>query len=84
MGMSVDSDGEDLPTVGGGHGISGSVPPQMGNLNTGPGSLVSTETVLATAGYDHTVKLWNISTALCVKTFQHPDSVKKKGSCFKL
>jgi G protein beta subunit-like protein len=32
------------------------------------------DTILATAGYDHTIKLWQINSALCIKTFQHPDS----------
>lgn len=35
----------------------------------------SGDAVLATAGYDHTIKLWQVGTALCLKTFQHPDSV---------
>jgi hypothetical protein len=47
-------------------------------LNSSPptNALSSADTVLATAGYDHTIKLWQIHTALCVKTFQHPDSVR--------
>lgn len=49
------------------------------SINGVPNSTASAlETVLATAGYDHTIKLWHIHTALCVKTFQHPDSVCKK------
>lgn len=44
-----------------------------GSINGVPNAAL--ETVLATAGYDHTIKLWHIHTALCVKTFQHPDSV---------
>ncbi|OXA51202.1 Target of rapamycin complex subunit lst8 [Folsomia candida] len=46
------------------------------NLADSPGGLAATgsDTVLATAGYDHTIKLWQVGTALCFKTFQHPDS----------
>jgi len=68
--VSEDSDGElpPAPSIGNPN-VSGSLG------NSGTTGLLSTETVLATAGYDHTIKLWNISSALCLKTFQHPDSV---------
>ncbi|ODM97220.1 Target of rapamycin complex subunit lst8 [Orchesella cincta] len=56
-------------------------PGSLTTSSTGGGSSINgvpnataLETVLATAGYDHTIKLWQIHTALCVKTFQHPDS----------
>ena len=30
--------------------------------------------LLATAGYDHTIRFWEASTGVCNKTLQHPDS----------
>lgn len=32
--------------------------------------------VLATGGYDHTIKLWRAETKDCLKTMQHNDSVR--------
>ncbi|GAB0094335.1 Protein LST8 homolog [Sergentomyia squamirostris] len=29
---------------------------------------------LATGGYDHTIKLWQAHTGICIRTMQHPDS----------
>lgn len=31
--------------------------------------------ILATAGYDHTIKIWQAHTGNCVKSMQHLDSV---------
>ncbi len=31
--------------------------------------------LLVTAGFDHTIKLWNVATTDCVHTFTHNDSV---------
>ena len=31
--------------------------------------------MFATGGYDHTIKLWQTHTGICMKTLQHPDSV---------
>lgn len=31
--------------------------------------------ILATGGYDHTIKLWRAETKDCIKSMQHPDSV---------
>ena len=31
--------------------------------------------ILATAGYDHTIKFWQPHTGICSKTVPHPDSV---------
>ena len=31
--------------------------------------------ILATAGYDHTIKFWQPHTGICTKTVPHPDSV---------
>lgn len=38
---------------------------------------ISTENkaILATGGYDHTIKLWQAHTGICYWTAQHPDSV---------
>ncbi len=49
------------------HGVDGGVglppaPPQC------------EEVILATAGYDHTVKFWQAHTGQCVRTIQHADS----------
>jgi len=35
----------------------------------------STEVVLATAGYDHTIRFWEALSGICLRTVQHPDSV---------
>jgi WD40 repeat protein len=32
------------------------------------------EVILATAGYDHTIKFWQAHTGTCLLTLQHPDS----------
>lgn len=34
----------------------------------------SDEVILATAGYDHSIKFWQAHTGQCVLTLQHPDS----------
>ncbi len=79
--MGGDGDGAEavMPGV-----VTGSVGNGGGGGNSGGGMLTAGEAVLATAGYDHTIKIWNITTALCAKTFQHPDSVRirrrNKGS----
>ena len=31
--------------------------------------------ILATAGYDHTIRFWQAHTGICYRTVQHPDSV---------
>lgn len=33
------------------------------------------EIILATGGYDHTIKIWQTHTGLCQRTLQHPESV---------
>ncbi|KAJ3158762.1 TOR complex subunit lst8 [Geranomyces michiganensis] len=33
-----------------------------------------TEVVLATAGYDHTIRFWEALSGICLRTIQHPDS----------
>ena len=32
------------------------------------------EVILATAGYDHTIKFWQAHTGQCIRTLQHADS----------
>ena len=34
----------------------------------------SDEVILATAGYDHTIKFWQAHTGQCIRTLQHADS----------
>lgn len=36
---------------------------------------MNNQIILATGGYDHTIKLWRAETRDCLKTMQHPDSV---------
>ena len=33
------------------------------------------EVILATAGYDHTIRFWEALSGICVRTIQHADSV---------
>ena len=81
MGLSGDrdrdreADGAEEGLAAGPGIVSGSAGSHGGGSNGG--ILTAGEAVLATAGYDHTIKIWNITTALCAKTFQHPDSVCK-------
>ena len=37
----------------------------------------TTQIILATAGYDHTIKFWAADTGVCTRTLQHPDSQVK-------
>lgn len=36
---------------------------------------LSDEVILATGGYDHTIKLWQLNDGVCKHTAQHTDSV---------
>jgi len=47
-------------------GASAGLPPPPDN--------VVDEVVLATAGYDHTIKFWQAHTGKCIRTLQHADS----------
>lgn len=38
--------------------------------------LNSYQIILATGGYDHTIKLWRPETKDCIKSMQHADSVR--------
>ena len=48
------------------------------NASTNPNSNSNTsdgdEVILATAGYDHTIKFWQAHTGQCIRTLQHADS----------
>ena len=33
------------------------------------------QVLLATAGYDHTIRFWQAHSGICLRTVQHPDSV---------
>lgn len=37
-------------------------------------TLENDQIILATGGYDHTIKLWQTSTGVCHRTLQHSDS----------
>lgn len=36
---------------------------------------MNNQIILATGGYDHTIKLWRAETKDCIKSMQHADSV---------
>ena len=38
------------------------------------GPAVNDEIILATAGYDNSIKFWSAHTGACTRTHQHPDS----------
>ena len=38
---------------------------------------ILTQVILATAGYDHTIKFWAADSGVCTRTLQHPDSQVK-------
>jgi len=38
------------------------------------GPVATDDVILATAGYDHTIKFWAADTGVCTRTLQHPDS----------
>ena len=40
---------------------------------------VYSQVILATAGYDHTIKFWAADTGVCTRTLQHPDSQVKNS-----
>mmetsp|Transcript_55794 Transcript_55794/g.92311 ORF Transcript_55794/g.92311 Transcript_55794/m.92311 type:complete len:318 (-) Transcript_55794:358-1311(-) len=39
---------------------------------------MASQVLLATAGYDHTIRFWEAPTGICYKTLQHPDSQVNK------
>lgn len=50
-----------------------------GSVSTGPGggggSGNGDQVILATGGYDYTIKLWQAHSGVCQRTMQHADSV---------
>lgn len=48
-------------------------------MNTSPGTVGSDPVILATAGYDHTVRFWQAHSGICTRTVQHQDSVSLTG-----
>ena len=45
---------------------------EMAAAQAGPAA--TDQVILATAGYDHTIKFWAAHTGVCTRTHQHPDS----------
>lgn len=39
---------------------------------------MNNQIILATGGYDHTIKLWKAETKDCIKSMQHTDSVNMR------
>lgn len=48
-------------------------------MNTSSGTVGSDPVILATAGYDHTVRFWQAHSGICTRTVQHQDSVSSTG-----
>lgn len=44
-------------------------------MNVNQGTVGSDPVILATAGYDHTVRFWQAHSGICTRTVQHQDSV---------
>lgn len=40
------------------------------------GENAGSQVALVTGGYDHTIKLWQAHSGVCLRTMQHPDSVR--------
>lgn len=47
-------------------------------MNVNPGTVGSDPVILATAGYDHTVRFWQAHSGICTRTVQHQDSVSSQ------
>ena len=45
------------------------------SMNVNQGTVGSDPVILATAGYDHTVRFWQAHSGICTRTVQHQDSV---------
>ena len=46
-----------------------------GNGGGGGGGGDAQAVILATAGYDHTIRFWEALSGICYRTVQYPDSV---------
>ncbi|KAG8145423.1 putative Target of rapamycin complex subunit lst8 protein [Naja naja] len=49
--------------------------PRAASMNPAQGTVGSDPVILATAGYDHTVRFWQAHSGICTRTVQHQDSV---------
>ncbi|NWT72503.1 LST8 protein, partial [Prunella himalayana] len=49
-------------------------------MNAAQGTVGSDPVILATAGYDHTVRFWQAHSGICTRTVQHQDSVSFRPS----
>ncbi|NWH66137.1 LST8 protein, partial [Geococcyx californianus] len=49
-------------------------------MNTAQGTVGSDPVILATAGYDHTVRFWQAHSGICTRTVQHQDSVSSAAA----
>ncbi|KAJ8322932.1 TOR complex subunit lst8 [Batrachochytrium dendrobatidis] len=58
------------------HNQQGPLPQQHPQYNDSMQAPV-TEVVLATAGYDHTIRFWEALSGICLRTIQHSDSVNR-------
>ncbi|KAG7226446.1 hypothetical protein INR49_013858, partial [Caranx melampygus] len=47
---------------------------QQSSMNVNQGTVGSDPVILATAGYDHTVRFWQAHSGICTRTVQHQDS----------
>ena len=45
------------------------------------GPVSTDQVILATGGYDHTIKFWAAHTGVCTRTLQHPDSQVSQTWC---
>lgn len=45
------------------------------NFTMSTGDNTGDPVILATAGYDHTIRFWQAHSGICYRTVQHPDSV---------
>ncbi|NWS77802.1 LST8 protein, partial [Crotophaga sulcirostris] len=48
-------------------------------MNAAQGTVGSDPVILATAGYDHTVRFWQAHSGICTRTVQHQDSVSSSA-----
>ncbi|EMP36919.1 Target of rapamycin complex subunit lst8 [Chelonia mydas] len=57
-------------------------PEEVPARNAAQGTVGSDPVILATVGYDHTVRFWQAHSGICTRTVQHQDSVSfSHGGC---